>query len=129
MHFLSFFYALALLALGVTGVLNSSNAAELRAFALPGLFFGGATLFCSFYALIEFRHGMAAASFLAFLAFLTNSSPLAGHFFRGTYDWSHPAHRLSSLIWALATIYLSIAFTRWKRTRREQAIASLKAGE
>jgi hypothetical protein len=129
MHFLNFFYALALLALGVTGVLSSSNAAELRAFALPGLFFGGATLFCAFFALKEFRHGMAAASFLAFLAFLTNSTPLAGHLFGGTYDWSHPAHRLSSLLWILATIYLSIAITRWKRTRREQAIASLKAGE
>jgi hypothetical protein len=110
-------------------VLSSSNAAELRAFALPGLFFGGATLFCAFFALKEFRHGMAAASFLAFLAFLTNSTPLAGHLFGGTYDWSHPAHRLSSLLWILATIYLSIAITRWKRTRREQAIASLKAGE
>ncbi|MFM1561626.1 MAG: hypothetical protein ACKJSK_20155 [Roseibacillus sp.] len=127
MLFLSFLYALALLGLGITGVLSSSNAEELRAFALPGLFFGGSTLFCSIFAIKEPRHGMAAASFLVFLAFLTNTSPLAGHLVRGTYDWSHPAHRISSMTWAVSLIYLSIAFAKWKRGRRARAIAELEA--
>ncbi len=128
MLFLSFLYALALLTLGVLGLLGVSEPGGVRTLALPGLFFGGAVLFCSFFALKEPRHGLAGASFLAFLAFLTNSATLVGHLTSRTYDWSNPGHRLGTAIWAASLFYLLAAFLTWKRTRRAGAIAQLEKG-
>lgn len=125
---LTFVHALGLLALGVLGVLHSSNAPELRAFGVPGLFFGGATLFSAFFARRELRHGLAAAAFLSFLAFLTNGWSVVTTLYRGSYDFSHPGHRIATGVFLLCSLYLAAGIVAWKRARRAQAIAELEAG-
>ena len=75
MHGPTFILAVVLLILGVTGLLDTSSAAEIQTRATPGLFFGGSILIASLYAFRERRHGMAAASFLTFIAFLTSVPP------------------------------------------------------
>jgi hypothetical protein len=125
---LSFLYAAAMFALGILGLNSGGDANEARALGLPGLYFGGGVLLSSLFALKERRHGLAGASFLAFLAFVTNSGTLFGPLSRGAYDWSAPALRLSTLLWAASAVYLRIAVTWWKRKRRAEAIAVLRGG-
>ena len=96
MLFLNFLYATCLLILGVIGLLNVEEPPDVRALGLPGLFFGGAVLFCSCYAIKEPRHGVAGASFLAFLAFLTSAATMGGHLFRSTLDFGTPLTRSPS---------------------------------
>lgn len=85
---------------------------------MPGIFFGGAVLIASLYAIRETRHGLAGASFLAFLAFLTNAASFLGAHFNGSYDWHAPADRNAFLIALTTLCYLVILFTRWKRSRK-----------
>ena len=56
MHLLSFILALALLALGITGLKDAGSAEALQSQATPGLFFGGAILIASLYGIRERRH-------------------------------------------------------------------------
>ena len=125
---LTFVHALGLLTLGVLGVIHSSNAPELRAFGIPGLFFGGATLFSAFFALRNPRHGLAAAAFLSFLAVLTNGWSVITTLYRGTYDFAHPGHRIASGVFLLCGLYLTLAVLAWKRANRARAIAELETG-
>lgn len=128
MLFVSFIYALMLLAVGLFGMQGVTTAEEIHAVALPGLFYGGATLISSLYAIKEPRHGLSAASFLSFLAFLTNSASLITAFAKGGFQSSDPANRSAALVTVASLIYLVIALLTWKRNRREQAIKELQEG-
>ena len=126
MHSLTFILAVALLILGLPGLLDTTSAAEIQKRASPGLFFGGSILIASLYAFRERRHGMAAASFLAFVALLTSVAPALKPIYRGTYDWLLVEHRQPTIIMLASALYLSAAFTSWKRSRRAMAIKSLE---
>ena len=126
MHGLTFILAVFLLILGVTGLLETTSAAEIQTRASPGLFFGGSILIASLYAFRERRHGMAAASFLTFIAFLTSVPPTLKPIYRGTYDWLLIDHRQSTIIALASALYLGIAFAAWKRARRSLAITRLR---
>jgi len=126
MHTLSFLYAICLLVLGLLGLMSASEPGEVRALGIPGLFFGGAVLFCSFFALKEPRHGLSGAAFLVFLAFLTTAGNLAGHLTRATFDLSHPDQRIAVAIWTASLLYLAAALVTWKRLRRARAMEDLK---
>ena len=126
MHGLTFILAVVLLILGVTGLLDTTSAAEIQTRASPGLFFGGSILIASLYAFREQRHGMAAASFLTFIAFLTSVPPILKPIYRGTYDWLLIDHRQSTIIALASALYLGIAFAAWKRARRSLAITRLR---
>ena len=128
MHVLTFTLAAALLALGTIGLLNTTSAAEIQAQAIPGLFFGGSALIAALYAFREKRHGMAAASFLTFLAFLTSAPAALGPLYRGVFDWFRIEHRQSMIVMILSALYLGTAFATWKRSRRSIAIARLREG-
>jgi hypothetical protein len=123
---LSFLYAAALLGLGILGLNAGATPDEARALGLPGLYFGGGVLLCSFFALREPRHGLAGASFLAFIAFVTNSGTLFTPLARGSYAWSEPELRLSTFVWGASAIYLACAVRWWKRRRRADALANLR---
>ncbi len=125
MHVLSFLYAFCLLALGVGGILAADEPGEVRALALPGLFFGGAALFCSLFALREPRHGLAGASFLGFLAFLTSAGGLLGSLPGGNLDLADSAQRQGAILCTASLLYITAAFLTWKRNRRLRAIADL----
>jgi len=126
MHGLTFILAVVLLILGVTGLLDTTSAAEIQTRASPGLFFGGSILIASLYAFRERRHGMAAASFLTFIAFLTSVPPILKPIYRGTYDWLLIEHRQPTIIVLASALYLGIAFAAWKRARRSLAITRLR---
>ena len=126
MHGPTFILAVVLLILGVTGLLDTSSAAVIQTRATPGLFFGGSILIASLYAFRERRHGMAAASFLTFIAFLTNVPPILKPIYRGTYDWLLIDHRQPTIIALASALYLGIAFAAWKRARRSLAITRLR---
>ncbi|RPF92438.1 MAG: hypothetical protein CBB78_001415 [Roseibacillus sp. TMED18] len=126
MHGLTFILAAVLLILGVTGLLDTISAAEIQTRASPGLFFGGSILIASLYAFRERRHGMAAASFLTFIAFLTSVPPILKPIYRGTYDWLLIEHRQPTIIVLASALYLGIAFAAWKRARRSLAITRLR---
>tara|TARA_B100001057_G_scaffold496092_1_gene596674 strand:- start:1940 stop:2326 length:387 start_codon:yes stop_codon:yes gene_type:complete len=126
MHGLTFILAVVLLILGVTGLLDTTSAAEIQTRASPGLFFGGSILIASLYAFRERRHGMAAASFLTFIAFLTSVPPILKPIYRGTYDWLLIEHRQPTIIALASALYLGIAFAAWKRARRSLAITRLR---
>ncbi|RCL33943.1 MAG: hypothetical protein DBX00_10750 [Verrucomicrobia bacterium] len=126
MHGLTFILAAVLLILGVTGLLDTTSAAEIQTRASPGLFFGGSILIASLYAFRERRHGMAAASFLTFIAFLTSVPPILKPIYRGTYDWLLIEHRQPTIIVLASALYLGIAFAAWKRARRSLAITRLR---
>lgn len=126
MHGLTFILAVVLLILGVTGLLDTTSAAEIQTRASPGLFFGGSILIASLYAFREQRHGMAAASFLTFIAFLTSVPPILKPIYRGTYDWLLMEHRQPTIIALASALYLGIAFAAWKRARRSLAITRLR---
>ena len=126
MHGPTFILAVVLLILGVTGLLDTSSAAEIQTRATPGLFFGGSILIASLYAFRERRHGMAAASFLTFITFLTNVPPILKPIYRGTYDWLLIDHRQPTIIALASALYLGIAFAAWKRARRSLAITRLR---
>ena len=126
MHGPTFIHAVVLLILGVTGLLDTSSAAEIQTRATPGLFFGGSILIASLYAFRERRHGMAAASFLTFITFLTNVPPILKPIYRGTYDWLLIDHRQPTIIALASALYLGIAFAAWKRARRSLAITRLR---
>ncbi|HAO95656.1 MAG: hypothetical protein CMP26_13185 [Roseibacillus sp.] len=126
MHGLTFILAVVLLILGVTGLPDTTSAAEIQTRASPGLFFGGSILIASLYAFRERRHGMAAASFLTFIAFLTSVPPILKPVYRGTYDWLLIDHRQPTIIALASALYLGIAFAAWKRARRSLAIARLR---
>ncbi len=126
MHGLTFILAVVLLILGVTGLPDTTSAAEIQTRASPGLFFGGSILIASLYAFRERRHGMAAASFLTFIAFLTSVPPTLKPVYRGTYDWLLIDHRQPTIIALASALYLGIAFAAWKRARRSLAIARLR---
>ena len=128
MHLLSFILALALLTLGITGLKDAGSAEALQSQATPGLFFGGAILIASLYGIRERRHGMAGASFVAFLAFLTSASGTIPALSRGTFDWSRADHRSASLVLVLCAFYLGAIFYKWKRARRQHAIEKLRDG-
>ena len=117
MHSFTFLLAVALLTLGAVGMIGSSSPDEIQANASPGLFFGGSILIASFYALREPRHGMAAASFLTFLAFLTNASTVLGELLRGSFEWLRIDHRHASLVMTLSAIYLGLSYRGWRRAR------------
>lgn len=125
MLILSFLHAAALLALGILGLGAGTSPEETRALGLPGLYFGGGTLFCALFALKEPRHGLAGASFLAFLAFLTSAASLVGPMTRGDFDWSAPRDRIHAAVWAASTIYLTCAVISWKRRRRAATLAEI----
>ena len=127
MHGLTFILAVVLLILGVTGLPDTTSAAEIQTRASPGLFFGGSILIASLYAFRERRHGMAAASFLTFIAFLTSVPPILKPVYRGTYDLLLIDHRQPTIIALASALYLGIAFAAWKRARRSLAIARLRA--
>lgn len=124
---LSFLYGLALLVVGMAGLQSGGDPNEARALGLPGLYFGGGIFLCSFFALREPRHGLAGASFLAFIAVVTNAANLLGPLTSGEYQWATPAHRLTTLVLAISTVYLACAFRWWKRARRAAALAALQA--
>ena len=126
MHGLTFILAVVLLILGLTGLLDTTSAAEIQTRASPGLFFGGSILIASLYAFRERRHGMAAASFLTFIAFLTSVPPILKPIYRGTYDWLLIDHRQPTIIALASALYLGIAFAAWKRARRSLAITRLR---
>ena len=126
MNGLTFILAVVLLILGVTGLLDTTSAAEIQTRASPGLFFGGSILIASLYAFRERRHGMAAASFLTFIAFLTSVPPILKPIYRGTYDWLLIEHRQPTIIVLASALYLGIAFAAWKRARRSLAITRLR---
>ena len=126
MHGLTFILAVVLLILGVTGLPDTTSAAEIQTRASPGLFFGGSILIASLYAFRERRHGMAAASFLTFIAFLTSVPPILKPVYRGTYGWLLIDHRQPTIIALASALYLGIAFAAWKRARRSLAIARLR---
>jgi hypothetical protein len=126
MHGLTFILAVVLLILGVTGLLDTTSAAEIQTRASPGLFFGGSILIASLYAFRERRHGMAAASFLTFIAFLTSVPPILKPIYRGTYDWLLIEHRQPTIIVLASALYLGIAIAAWKRARRSLAITRLR---
>ncbi len=126
MHGLTFILAVVLLILGVTGLPDTTSATEIQTRASPGLFFGGSILIASLYAFRERRHGMAAASFLTFIAFLTSVPPILKPVYRGTYDWLLIDHRQPTIIALASALYLGIAFAAWKRARRSLAIARLR---
>ena len=128
MHGLTFILAVFLLILGVTGLLETTSAAEIQTRASPGLFFGGSILIASLYAFRERRHGMAAASFLTFIAFLTSVPPILKPIYRGTYDWLLIDHRQPTIIALASALYLGVAFAAWKRARRSLAITRLREG-
>ena len=128
MHGLTFILAVVLLILGVTGLLDTTSAAEIQTRASPGLFFGGSILIASLYAFRERRHGMAAASFLTFIAFLTSVPPILKPIYRGTYDWLLIDHRQPTIIALVSALYLGVAFAAWKRARRSLAITRLREG-
>ena len=128
MHSFTFLLAVALLTLGAVGMIGSSSLDEIQANASPGLFFGGSILIASFYALREPRHGMAAASFLTFLAFLTNASTVLGELLRGSFEWLRIDHRHASLVMTLSAIYLGLSYRGWRRARRSAALAALEEG-
>ena len=128
MHGLTFILAVVLLILGVTGLLDTTSAAEIQTRASPGLFFGGSILIASLYAFRERRHGMAAASFLTFIAFLTSVPPILKPIYRGTYDWLLIDHRQPTIIALASALYLGVAFAAWKRARRSLAITRLREG-
>jgi hypothetical protein len=128
MHVLTFTLAATLLAIGALGLLNTTSAAEIQTQAIPGLFFGGSILIAALYAFREKRHGMAAASFLTFLAFLTSSPVALGPLYRGIFDWLTIEHRQSTIVMILSALYLGTAFATWKRSRRVIAIARLREG-
>ena len=126
MHGLTFILAAVLLILGVTGLLDATSAAEIQTRASPRLFLGGSILIASLYAFRERRHGMAAASFLTFIAFLTSVPPILKPIYRGTYDWLLIEHRQPTIIVLASALYLGIAFAAWKRARRSLAITRLR---
>ena len=126
MHGLTFILAVFLLILGVMGLLETTSAAEIQTRASPGLFYGGSILIASLYAFRERSHGMAAASFLTFIAFLTSVPPTLKPIYRGTYDWLLIDHRQSTIIALASALYLGIAFAAWKRARRSLAITRLR---
>ena len=128
MHGLTFILAVVLLILGVTGLPDTTSAAEIQTRASPGLFFGGSILIASLYAFRERRHGMAAASFLTFIAFLTSVPPILKPVYRGTYDWLLIDHRQPTIIALASALYLGVAFAAWKRARRSLAITRLREG-
>ena len=122
LHTLSFILAGVLLIVGIAGLTQSNSIQELRACAMPGIFFGGAILIASLYALKECRHGLAGASFLAFLAFLTNAASFLGAHSAGRYNWNTPGDRSATLLFLATLLYLAVAFTRCKRSRRQRAM-------
>ena len=128
MHTATFILAIALLVLGLFGMLATSSASDLQTNAIPGLFFGGGILIASLYAFRERQHGMATASFLAFLAFLTSSPPVLGAVFRGSFDWLRSDLRQASLIMTLTGVYIAVAFFTWRRARRAKALSVLRGG-
>ena len=128
MHSLSFLLALAFLILGMAGVPAVTSAENLRSFVMPHIFFGGAVLFTSFYAIKEPRHGLAGAAFLVFLAFLTNAATCIGAVAGGSYEWSRLEHRNAFLVLLLSSCYLALALRSWKQARRKRAIAELENG-
>jgi hypothetical protein len=128
MHILSFLLAFALLAMGIAGIQEVGSTRELRSIAMPGIFSGGAVLIASLYAIVEPRHGLAGATFLAFLAFLTNAATCIGPAIGGTYEWASPEHRNATLALLLCTFYLGAAFRSWKHARKQRVIAELENG-
>jgi hypothetical protein len=128
MHILSFLLALALLATGIVGIPEGGSTGELRSIAMPGIFFGGAVLIASLYAIMEPRHGLAGATFLAFLAFLTNAATCIGATTGGTYEWASPEHRNATLVLLMCTFYLGAALRSWKHARKQRVIAELENG-
>lgn len=128
MHVLSFILALALLTLGSLGLQGADSAKSLQSEAMPGLFFGGSILIASLYGIRERRHGMAGASFLAFLAFLTSASSSIRTMAGGTFVWARADHRHAFLVALLCACYLGAAFFKWKKTRRQHAVENLQSG-
>ena len=128
MHALSFLLAFALLALGMAGIPAAASTEDLRAIVMPGIFFGGAVLIASLYAIKEPRHGLAGAAFLVFLSFLTNFATLIGAVTGGTYAWSRHEHRIATLVLLLSTFYLGAALRSWKQARKARIIAELENG-
>ena len=126
MHALSFLLAIALLALAMAGIPAVTSTEDLRAIVMPGIFFGGAVLIASLYAIKEPRHGLAGAAFLVFLSFLTNSATLIGAVTGGSYEWSRHEYRITTLALLLSTFYLGAALRSWKQARKARAIAELE---
>ena len=114
---LTFLYAAALLVLGVMGVAAAPVPGEIPALATPALFFGGAVLLCALFALREPRHGLAAASFLAFLATLAACGKLIGWAARGQWAAAGPGLELTMALLALSVLHLAAALLAWRRSR------------
>ena len=115
---LAFLYAAALLVLGGIAVVfrEHPGAGE---FAYSAFFFGGSMLICSLFSLNMRRHGLSAAAFLAFLAFLTGCSKIF------TQLTSPPAPEqtvltpiLTAILTLLSLAYLAASIRHWQRSRR-----------
>ena len=128
MHTLSFLLAIILLALGLSGVPAATTTEDLRSMVTPGIFFGGAILIASLYAIKEPHHGLAGAAFLVFLAFLTNAATCIGSIAGGTYEWSRHEHRIATLVLLLTTFYIGTALRSWKKARKTRALEELEKG-
>jgi peptidoglycan/LPS O-acetylase OafA/YrhL len=118
MLILAFLYAASLLVLGGAALIlrNHPGAGE---FAYSAVFFGGSTLICAFFSINMRRHGLSAAAFLAFLAFLTGCNKV---FTQLTSPPAAEATLLVPILTALLTIlslsYLAASLRAWQRSRR-----------
>ncbi len=119
MLFLTFLYALSVLAMGAMGLAAAGSPEEARSLATPGFFFGGATLLCAFFALREPRHGLAGASFLAFLAASSSIPAIAALASRSQAAWGNPPFMITTATFGLSLLYLAGAVHAWQKYRRK----------
>ncbi len=115
---LAFLYAATLLVLGGTALALRSHPGT-GEFAYSAFFFGGSMLICSFFSINMRRHGLSAAAFLAFLAFLTGCSKI---FTQLTTPPLPEASLLIPILTALLTLlslgYMVVSIRHWQRSRR-----------
>ena len=119
LHTLSFILAGVLIAIGSAGLLQTASLEEMRALAMPGIFFGGSILIASLYGFKEPRHGLAAVSFVSFLAFLTSSAAVLQPLLERSYTWQDPADRSTGMVLLATSAYLSVALRIWRSNRRQ----------
>lgn len=114
---LAFLYTASLLTLGAIALAFRSHPGA-GEFAYSAVFFGGSMLICSFFALNMRRHGLSAAAFLSFLAFLTGCSKI---FTQLTSPPPEVPTLLTPILTALFTLlslaYMFASIRRWQRFR------------
>jgi len=118
MLILAFLYAASLLVLGGAALLlrDHPGAGE---FAYSAVFFGGSMLICAFFSINMRRHGLSAAAFLAFLAFLTGCNKIFTRLTSPTLpDQSTLVPILTALLTVLSLAYLAASLRAWQLSRR-----------